>query len=428
MFNYVDVEFPGSSLPPQRVYEFKLSQQRYSHELVSAKFRDWDPKFLSIKPGSPVVCTLRTTGATRVFNGYVQTVTPNLTPGKNFVNMNIIGASYIFKQARQRVFTNTTADKVIETIATDNGFSAVAEPHPRVYQQISQAGHTDLELMTRLAMQCGYSLRFENTSVYFRPPTLEYTKTRSSAERFELKNANNPEGSTIYAFTGILDINSQFQDITKAAYAVNGVDAVSGTYVTHKNLDQPATSRAFSQFEFFDRYATNIVAPSKAAAYYEAATLDSLNKFPYRAIVSVIGSPNLHPDAPVYLSGLGNEYSGYWVVLSAEHIVKEESRNVFKYVTHLEVGTDSLGEALAGDDGVLITEPESVPTRQLEYGLRNVPVNTTSVLSAGSTPVNANSRAALLLKANRKVETNALGEQTLPRWVAQTVRASTRRV
>jgi phage protein D len=63
-----------------------------------------------------------------------------------------------------------------------------------------------------------------------------------------------------------------------------------------------------------------------------------------------LGSIDVRPDMPIHITGVDAPYNGYWVVLSAEHIIVEEQRNVFKYTTIVELGSDSLGIAQTWKD------------------------------------------------------------------------------
>ena len=382
MFNYVSVSFPLSQNPPQRISSFTLKQERYAHEIIKVKFRDWGVRYTSVKPGDPVRCVLRGKNNSRDWVGYVHEIKPNITPSANFTEVIFIGASYRLKQAKQRVFENITASNIVRQIASEYGFTAQVEDHPRIYDQVAQAGHTELQLMSRLAKQCGYSLRIENTSIYFHSLTHDFTDTRDAALRFKMSDANDPTGSTLYSFNLILGDSIAYNDSYKSAVQVGGVDPAgqNSSLVTNQRLN---TLNESSATEFFDSFATNVVAPGFQVAAYEAKAADERNRFPYRARIQIIGTPEIKPDQPIYLEGIGSNYSGYWIVLYTEHSVVESAPNVLKYTTILDVGADSIGQADVWR-GEVITSPSSVRVRTLVPDTRNVPPNTSSVLSGGT--------------------------------------------
>lgn len=421
MFNYITVTFPGTDVPAQRVHQYAFHQKWYAHEMVNVMFRDWDPSYKGIKPGSPVRTVLAGIGGTREFIGYVHSITPNITPGKRFVSMSLIGASYTLKEARQRVFTDTTASAIVKQIASENGFSYSIEDHPRVYSQVAQAGYSDLELMSALAVKSGYSLRLENKTIYFKPLLWDYDHNRSSAQTFTMRDANNPQGSTLYSFNAILSESMMYDDSFKAAVAVNGVTAISGTPFSYTPQVPLRTTRVIGQSEFFDAFATDIVAPSQEIARYEAEAIMEMNRFPYRATAVVSGSPGLRPGMPVFLEGIGPEYSGYWLILEAEHVVVEESTNVFKYITNLLVGTDSLGVAALTGSDAYITRPPETPIRALETGVKNKYIKPEySLVDLASAP-NLATPAAGPLTANRpnyKVTKEGAPTYRIPYWIS----------
>lgn len=413
MFNYISVEFPGTDVPPQRVHKFTLKQERYAHETATVLFRDWDVQYDGIKPGYPVKVLIRSTEGSREFIGYVHHISPKITPGRRFVEVSLIGASYKLKQAQQRTFLDVTADQVVKTIATENNFSYFVESHPRVFPMVAQAGHTNLELLARLARQCGYTLRFTNTSIYFRPLMKETLEERESALQFSARSADHPQGSSLYYFNATIGESMQHSDSYKASYSIGSVDLTTGSgFVNHFTQPSTVSTNTLVQPEHFDAFATKIVTPDASAATYELEAIDALNNFPYRALVSVIGTPSLRPDMPVYLDGLGPAYSGYWTVIAAEHRVAEESTNVFKYVTNLVVGSDSLGKS-----SVSAPAPTNISIRVLNAGKRNVPPDTTSKLVTNNPAPNMVTQAGFsITKANRASEP----AYTIPYWASST--------
>jgi hypothetical protein len=98
----------------------------------------------------------------------------------------------------------------------------------------------------------------------------------------------------------------------------------------------------------------------------------------------VIGNIDLKPNYPVYLGGLGKNYSGYWTILSATHKIIEEQRNVYKYTTVLEVGTDSLGLTNKWIDGKTVNSPSALGKRIIKPGVRQTKKKAKTVLKKTS--------------------------------------------
>ena len=102
------------------------------------------------------------------------------------------------------MYRDITASDLAIKFAIDHNFSYGVVRHPRVFPQIAQSGQSDWQLLVKLAKQCGYSLRAENTELYFQPLTEDFTAYKAEAQTFYMNGANNPSGSTIYSFNPII--------------------------------------------------------------------------------------------------------------------------------------------------------------------------------------------------------------------------------
>jgi phage protein D len=381
MFDYISVSFPQTDLQPVTVYSAYIYQERYKHEIAVLTFKDWGVLYESIEPGSPVQITTKSTGLSREFFGYIHHVTPNRTPGKDYVEVTVIGASYSMKKPSQTIYRDVTADVVVKKIAKSHGFVCYAVPHPRVYEQIAQAGHTDWEFMIRLAKQSGYSLRAENTELYFQPLLEDYSKYRGEAPILTMGDVGSIDGTSMYSFTPLIGESIPYGNEQKAAVAITGVDRFNKTAVKTTNQKRLKKTKLKFQPEFFDRFETSVVATDSQIANYEATAADNINStFPYRARVEVIGDVKLRPDLPVYLTGLGATYSGYWTILNTEHCIVETQRNVYTYTTFLEIGTDSLGSGTDWIDNKNISAPRANPARTIIPNVRQTKVKPTTQL------------------------------------------------
>jgi hypothetical protein len=72
-----------------------------------------------------------------------------------------------------------------------------------------------------------------------------------------------------------------------------------------------------------------------------AQAYSNTRKYQHRAKLTIVGHATLRPYDPIYLDGLPNGMSGYWTVLSIEHIF---GGRVAKYLMTIEVGTDFIGD------------------------------------------------------------------------------------
>lgn len=365
MLKFLSVNFNGIEGAPFRLSHFRYTQAKYQHELAYLTFNEWDTSIDFIKPGIPVDFEIKDPKGTKKFYGYVHHVEPNKTPGSDNVTVVVIGASYLLKQARQEVYKNITASDLAIAIAKQYNFSYGVTSHPRVYPQIAQSGQSDWQLLVRLAKQSGYSLRAENTELYFKPLDEDFAAYKSEAPRFYMNDANNPEGSTIYSFKPIVGETLSFDDSgTKSATAISGIslrEAKTAFAVTNQKSE--TSIRTQRQNEFFDRFDTSTVVTDYASAVYEAESLEMITRYPYRASVEVLGNTDLKPDMPIYLEGVGADYSGYWTIIDTEHIIDN-----LVYTTKLTLGIDSLGKANVWKDGKSLATAPNPDLRTITPG------------------------------------------------------------
>ena len=381
MFKYIAVSFPETTLGISTVYSAKLVQTRYEHELLIAEFKDWGLEYDVVSPGTAVHIQIADGDFKREFYGYVHHVKLKRTPANNFSEVTFIGGSFPMKQRRQTIYKDKTADQVIKEIATDHEFVCYSIPHPRVFPQLSQAGLSDWAFMAKLAKQCGYSLRTENTELYFQPMLEDYKELRAEAPHFVMQTLSSPEGSTIYSFEPIISESIAYDGAWKSAVAVSGVDVSSGETMSVATQIRNKKTRGKQQFEFFDSFAVDTVALTSDVAAYEAEAAENRNTFPYRARAEVLGSIQVRPDMPIHITGVDSPYNGYWVVLSAEHIIVEEQRNVFRYTTIVELGSDSLGVAQTWTDSQTVTAPNTIQKRVIKPNVKQTKVKPKTALN-----------------------------------------------
>jgi phage protein D len=408
MYNFIDINLPLADTKTIFSYRTILSMGRYQHQHLTMYVKNWDINYSDVKAGAPIQVTITSPYGSQEFAGYIHSVTPDLSPGKQFVEVTALGSTYVMKQASQRVWSSVTADQVISEICTKYNHAYHATPYPRVYDNLLQAGETDWEFMCKLAVQSGYTLRPEGTAIYFDPITQDFTDNQANAPYFVMRQANDPKGLSMYKFTPEIGEANTYDGQTKAAVAVGGIDLSSASSIVTTNQTRPATTRTVSDTEFFDRFHTSAVIPNAQVATYESIAADERNRYPYRGDAQVLGDARIKPDMPVFLDGIGASYSGYWTVIECQHIFTERM-----YTTEMTVGTDSLGQVAAGAKA-----PASVPNRVIS------PVSLSKKAPAPSTLIkntptvnNATKNSGFTLAKNRKQPTSAASAATQsPKW------------
>ena len=402
VFSYLDIEFPTLDFPLYRGYEFTSTHARYEHELATIYMLDWQVPYDTIATGTPVSITLSGFHSKRTFNGYVHHIQPDISPSKNYVKLTVIGASYILKQQSQGMWNDVTADTVVASIAKKNNFSYIATPHPRVYEQISQSGMSDWELLVKLAKQCGYSFKADNTTLIFQPLTQEYTETRQQAHYYALGGLEG-KSTGIYSFKPLIGEAIPYLDAQKSVVSIGGVDKNNGTEHINTNQKTIKTTRGKSQAPSFDAYNTNTVAPTFEIARYESNAADERNRYAYRGEVIIPGNPKLLPDSPVFLDGVGSTYTGFWTVLSAENNIEEHM-----YTTTLLVGTDSLGTSIGWTDNKVVAAPDDKVKRVITPGIRQKNIIPKTTLNKTGRAVKSG-KSSPITPAKNKPKTSVVG-------------------
>jgi phage protein D len=413
MFNSATVTFPNASVDPGYVYSLTLRQRLYEHELITIVFKDWDIAYENIKSGSPIEVNLFGANSNRKFYGYVHHIEVDQKPGSNFTSIVGIGGSFPLKQATQDVYRKITANQVIEQIAEKHGLVAIATPHPRVFEQVSHAGQTDWQMCVRLAKQCGYTLRTENTEIYFQPMLDDYKTYRRTAQVFTRRGLADVNGSNLYSFKPTIGDSIAWDGEMKSAVAVSGIDQYSKEPLKSVKQQRNKKTKKKSELEFFDTFA-NVVAPTREIAEQEAEAAESRNSFPYRGTAEVLGEPTLRPNIPVYLDGLGSTYSGFWTVLGVDHHIVEEKTKFYKYTSTLHVGTDSLGLAERWDDANTITSPDSTRTRIVTPGKKETIKKAKTVMAKQGTRIGPQTKSTFGSIKNREKPTGA--KITTSKW------------
>lgn len=390
MYKHITVTFPTSDSPPYQTYEATLTHNRYEHEILKVSFWDWGTDYDSIASGSPIKATLSASGKVRDFVGYVSHVTPTVRAGRHVTEVVAVGASYLMKNEGQAVYKDLTADAIVKKIAAKYNFACKAIPHGRVYPQVAQSGHTDWELIVRLAKQCGYTVRVQNTELYFEPLLEDFTSYKAQALTFIRTMADDfINKTTIFDFTPVVGDAVPFEDTMKASISIAGVDNPNLLYMKKVKQTEPRATKSMSKPPVFDSIYTGTVATDDAMATFESEAASLLAKtFPYRATVEVKGDVEARPNYPVYLKGLGTKYDGYWTILGVEHIIEDGLDRNQVYTCILRVGTDSLGAVnpLFDNSGVAGPTPSNIRTivpgvRQTNVSPSTTLINTTPSLS-----------------------------------------------
>lgn len=389
----VSVTFPALILKTKPVvYSLKLKQDRYKHDVGKVTFKNWDLSEKIIPPGTPILITLRSIKGEKSYPGFVHHVKKVMETEKRFIEVTFIGASHRMKQKRKKVWKKVTVSQVAKRIAKSYKFAFDITNHPRVFSQLSQHGESDWEFLVKCAKKIGYYFRVDGTVLILKPIDEFFNRYKNHASSYYLSSAaltpNNIKGSDLYSFTPIVGESIPFSDATKSAKSFDGINPYTkkiNSYTSQKNTKGKRINKKPPIFDSFD---VDTVVPGNDIAKSHAFAFDELVKFPYRATGVVIGSPRLIPGMPIYLTGIGTDYTGYWILLSVEHVVHYISLTETKYSTVIEVGIDSLGPTSLSNINIGFNElPERENIVYVEPNTRQNLSSPISLLNVKSIPV-----------------------------------------
>jgi hypothetical protein len=245
-----------------------------------------------------------------------------------------------------------------------------------------------------------------------------YEEYRENAPTYTARDTASPEGSTLYSFEPLVGESLEFEDGEyKSATAVSGVDAFTGKIIKLTNQKRPKGTRKKQEPEFFDRFASSVVINDYDVADNESKAVDQRTRFPYRAKAEVLGDSTIYPGMPAFFNGIGNVYSGFWVVLKAKHKIISNSYNSYIYTTDLTVGTDSLGTAVAGKDNKLVEVPYAKAKRNIKKGVRQTNKKPKSKLKKGTKNPGVKSQTGFGVINNRTKPKIANKTIVAKRWV-----------
>jgi hypothetical protein len=134
--------------------------------------------------------------------------------------------------------------------------------------------------------------------------------------------------------------------------------------------------------------------------------------FPYRATAEVLGNASLRPGMPIYLSGIGESYEGYWIILEAEHVIES-----LRYTTKLILGLDSLGKGNRWKDGTTLLARPTPEVRKIIIGQSQDKLKGFTGLSVSNIGKLSSSPRSISKTVNRAPLTSE--ETTIVKWVAR---------
>jgi phage protein D len=343
------IEFPTMPALQKTPKEVTLYQKQGHHDILVMQFSQTGPLwFDGIPTGLPMRFSWTQSNVTKDWYGYVAYMSKTVTARDNKeMEVHCIGTSFPLKERANRVFTNTTIPDVVAIIAQENGFNFIGDPHPRVYPQITIAGHSYWEWIQEQAKNIGYAAVMDGINLVFRNLDSVIDQNSGDIATLSLSNTEVPSGRDL------LDRTLDYFKVLKGDYLENGVDyrtvKSSGgidplTEVAFTSSQSPmdvgTNLRAFSNKVLFSEYRSDKVIDSEGYASIMAAGAAQLGRMTTPAKAFGQGDYRIKPYSTVHIDGTGDLTDGYWLVKEVVHSFQKFGR----YSTEVVLVTDGTGE------------------------------------------------------------------------------------
>lgn len=347
----------GPQAVRMEVSSVQIDMANFMHEMATILVRNQRISSATLTDGSPVRISFTDGLAEREFVGYIHHIQGSIDRQVDTTKVVCIGATYILKQSQQSVFRNLSATAVAAEVCERNRLSHYITPNSRMFDQLVQAGETDWKFLVYLANLIGYTVYPDGASVVFEPRLRSWTDSSNSTQRFLLTRQGDPRKGSMFEFSPTTGTTLPTPDGFTAVPVLSGVDPKATSHLTQSRTGKRTTLRTKPVEDRFTAYRTGTVINSLKEGMYEAEAFTERNAFPLKATAKFVGSASLTPNSPVFLKGVGSEYSGYWVIDAVTHVVENG-----QYFCHANILSDSFGRDTTGS---LSPEQNVVDLRQV---------------------------------------------------------------
>ncbi len=309
--------------------------------------------------GTPVSIQWSNQRGTGTFNGYVYRADPLIVAGASANTLICVGASFPLMGKGQNIWTDISASEVVRIIAAQHGLDYDVEDHPRVYNQITQAGESYWQLLNRLADETGYVLRMDGATLRFRSRKSFTQHYRPIAIRMDFAQGANPNlrlAAEVQEFKARVGAANPEFGTLHASRSGSGIDPASGEAISNSADVSPLRADGSP---IFQDYITNRVVNSALELDLALQAEQEKNRFTKFAQMRTLGDPTLAPEKVVYVRGVDAPYNGFWTARTVVHDITTNN-----YRCEVFVATDGLGGPLraTGEDSYTIPDHPTMAT------------------------------------------------------------------
>lgn len=218
-----------------------------------------------------------------------------------------------YRQVRSRTFLNAKDSEIASTIAREYGLQAQVDATATVYEHIYQHNQTDLEFLLQRAWRIGYECFVSDGKLYFRKPAASAaTATLTWKE-------------DLLSFSPRMTLAEQVDKVVVRGWDPAQQKAIVGNASSGKLYPQveerkngAAWAKTFGrgQMVIVDH---PVISQAEANAL-ASARLDELSGAFIQAEGVAFRRPDIQAGKVVALQGLGNRFSGKYLVTNAVHV------------------------------------------------------------------------------------------------------------
>ena len=344
-FTVVFPDFPGFDQTP---YSLTLTQSMGKHDVIEIFYNTINAAYLkTMSTGVAVEITWSNDAVSQTFVGYVSDLEyPTSSAIQKPLTITCLGASYPFKEKRQKIWKNATASEVATEIATFNKLKPVVTKSDIRFPQISFSGHSQWEKLQELAQSIGFACQVIGLELHFHPVDVIIDKFLTTIPVMAFLNPditpmNQFASQTLDHFETVQGDFGNFRGNTKATKIVGGVDPLTGKI--YKSTSSPTSVgknlRAKNKDPLFFDIDTSTVIIDRLSSQSLANAKAQLARLSVPGYGFGQGDPRIAPWRTVEVRGTGEASDGFWIVSSAVHTLNADG----KYSVEFECVTDGKG-------------------------------------------------------------------------------------
>ena len=251
-----------------------------------------------------------------LFDGEIVELEPEFDPSTQRLTVRAFDRLHRLARGRHaRTFQNVNDDEVVRRLAREAGLEAKVGPTPHVHRHLFQANETNLDFLRGRAAALGFLLYVQGNTLHFEPPRAGVTPIPLAWS--EALREFRPRLSTIGQVSSVVVRGwdpSQRRAIMGEQREGNGAPQISARGQSGGELARAAFG-VEAQHLITDRP----VAEQPVAEQLAQAAADRIAGRFIEAEGVCGGEPALVAGVPVQISGVGERFSGTYLVTSAVH-------------------------------------------------------------------------------------------------------------